>query len=49
MPEIQRWFQSRLREIVNIAASRKADLSRYRKSFAAMPHRHRAMAAIAAP
>src|SRR5579872_5271164 len=33
MPEIQRWFQSRLREIVNIAALRKADLSRYRKSF----------------
>jgi len=32
MPEIQRWFQSRLREIVDTAASRKADPSRYRKS-----------------
>jgi hypothetical protein len=49
MPEIQRWFQSRLREIVNVAASRNADLSRSRGFFAAMSQRHRVMAAIAAP
>jgi len=49
MPETRCWFQSRFREIVtHRRLTRSCFIFSYQPIFTAMPHPHRAIAAVAA-